>query len=267
MRPTGTTTPRRIRFAVPAAILITLLASTVGAPAHAIDVTCDARGAAVQISGESPAATLPFFSDADAASSDMTADFDANLSVAREHPALGASADAWQSSSLSQAGGLLSFVTTGAVSAEGYSGDAGDTLLAAAVSNATLAFSLDAPAVLAVTGQIDGSGLDGNRFGQTAVSLVGDGDLIVDLRSDGPAGTAVDLLAALSPGDYVLTIVASTSATVLPGTAPVSFDEGAGYDLSFTVATVPLPGGLVLMLTALAWLRTGTRARVSGASC
>ena len=253
-------------------LAVALLAAGATTPASALVVTQDDRGAAVQISGAAPAASVPFFSDADAAFSAQEPVFDADLAVALEQPAIGASAMSWQSSALSSAGGLLVFDTSGAVGAAGYTGDPGDTLLAAAVSNATLAFSIDAVATLSVAGAIAGSGLadGGDRFGLTAVTLVRGSDLIVALDSDGAQGGAVDLGAMLAPGDYVLTIVASTSATVLPGTGPVTFDEAAGYELTFTVMTVPLPGALGLLLAALSGLvltPSRRRNRISGASC
>lgn len=262
-----TTAHRRALHSRPARLVVALVAAFAAAPAGAIVVTQDARGAAVQISGASPAAGVPFFADADAAANDAMPAFEADLAVERPGTGLSASAAAWQTSTLTVGGGLLRFGASGAVDAAGHTGDAGDTLLAAAVSNATLAFSLDAPATLTISGSIDGSGLgdDGTRFGLTAVSLVSNGNLVVDLAGDTATGTTVDLVAALAPGDFVLTLVASTSATALAGAGPVSFAETAGYDLAFTVATVPLPGGLGLLAIALAALLG--RSRVSGASC
>lgn len=255
-------------------IVAVLVAAIVAGPVDAAVITQDSRGAAVQISGESPAGGIELFLDADAAFNDGTEPFAAELAVNRGNPALSAGASSTQSSTLTATDGLLLFTTHGAVSAHGAAYSPGDAVLAAAVSNATIGFSLDASASLHLTGHIAGSGAhaDTGVFGLTAVSLLRGTELIVALDSDNPADRVVDLVAALEPGDYILTIVASTSGTILPGSIPTPFAGTAGYQLEFSAAVVPLPGALVLLvgaLTPLGYLgtRAGARTRVSAASC
>lgn len=256
-------------------LLGTLAMPWLAAPANAVVVTRDSRGAAVQISGESPAAGIDLFSEADAAFNNGAADFAANLALVRDDIALSAGATTTQASSLESTSGLLSFTTQGSVSAHGNSNDAGDSLLAAAVSNATLGFTLETGARLHLAGNIDGSGPPApneNVFGLTAITLLRGSELVVALDSSNPGDRVFDLIADLAPGDYVMTIVASTSGTVTPGNGPAAFTAHAGYQLGFSARVVPVPGGLALLVGALAPLglsmrRGARRPGISVASC